>query len=144
MAYSYIEKPGLSDVQFCADGNDLSELFASCWDAAVGVTIEHPDAVETVEKREIQLEEEELDFLLYAFLNEFVFEKDADGLVLRVETVEIEHEDNTWRLKATLYGGPIDTERHGHGLDIKAVTFHEFFVGKGEDGVWRAQVLLDV
>lgn len=144
MAYRYIEKQGLSDVQFSADGNELPELFTSCWDAAVGVTIEHPEAVETVEKREIQLEEEELDFLLYAFLNEFVFEKDAEGLVLRVETVEIEHEDNRWRLTAALYGEPIDAEKHGHGLDIKAVTFHEFFIVKGEDGVWRAQVLLDV
>lgn len=40
--------------------------------------------------------------------------------------------------------GRYDPERHGEGLDLKAVTRHAARFDRGTDGLWRAQVVFDV
>jgi SHS2 domain-containing protein len=40
--------------------------------------------------------------------------------------------------------GRYDPERHAEGLDLKAVTRHEARFERGEDGVWRGQVVFDI
>jgi len=144
MPYQFVEEKSLSDLLFTAEGKDLQELFTSCWEAAAEATIERIDAVEPHVHKKIVIEDEDLDFLLFDFLGEFIFYKDSEGLVLRVESIDITKNGNSWHLEADSYGETIDPEKHGNGLDIKAVTFHEFSLEHGTDGTWRARVLMDV
>ena len=40
--------------------------------------------------------------------------------------------------------GAYDPERHAEGLDLKAVTRHAARFERGEEGLWRAQVVFDI
>ena len=46
-------------------------------------------------------------------------------------------------LEATVTGETLDPARHALGPEIKAVTYHNLFVGQ-EEGRWSARVLLDL
>lgn len=48
------------------------------------------------------------------------------------------------RAQATVGLGRWDPELHAEGLDLKAVTRHAARLERGEDGVWRAQVVFDI
>jgi len=150
MGFTYEEREGFSDILFTAEGKDLTELFISSWQALLQATVESPETVENQETRQCTLEDDDVEFLLYDFLGKFLYFRDAEGLILRVGSLEIsgtgaETESRSRRrLEAMLFGEPLDTEKHGFGDDIKAVTFHEFSVTRGEKGKWRARVILDV
>lgn len=144
MSYQFVDEKSFSDLLFTAEGKDPQELFTSCWEAAAEATVEHTDAVEPLVRKKIVLEDEDLDFLLFDFLGEFIFYKDSEGLVLLVESIVITKSGNSWRLEADVCGESIDSEKHGTGVDLKAVTFHEFSLEHGTDGTWRARVLMDV
>ena len=58
MSFRYEEKSETSDIIFTASGETLEELFSPCWDTAVRATVEHLEAVDAKEKREIELEDE--------------------------------------------------------------------------------------
>ena len=144
MRYFFEEKSGCSDIQFTAEGTDLTECFTAAWEALVETTAENADALNACEKREVRLEEEDLEFLLFDFLQEFVYLKDTEGSIFRIESIELEDAEGFWLLHADLYGETLTPEKHGHGADIKAVTLHEFSLKKDPDGLWRARVMLDI
>jgi SHS2 domain-containing protein len=81
--------------------------------------------------------------LLFDFLQELIYFKDAERLLLRVRDVRIEERDRNYFLKAETAGEPLDAARHHQRADVKAVTLHGFSVKKVDDG-WQARVLLDI
>ena len=89
------------------------------------------------------LSNDELDMLLFDLLQELIFLKDAERLLLRIREVQIDKRDDIYFLKATAEGEPLDAERHQQRADVKAVTLHDFFVEQTEGG-WKARVLLDI
>jgi SHS2 domain-containing protein len=143
MPYKYLEEIGTADIAFEATGSDLPELFTSAADATMNVMIENLDTIEPRETRHIELKNDEIDMLLFDSLQELIYFKDADRLLLRVREIRIEKRDGTYSLKATTAGEPLDAERHQQRADVKAVTLHDFRVEKIEGG-WKASVLLDI
>jgi SHS2 domain-containing protein len=81
--------------------------------------------------------------LLFDFLQEFVYFKDAERLLLRVREVSVDEKDGRFFLKAKTVGEPLHAARHHQRADVKAVTLHDFYVDKEDDG-WKARVLLDI
>lgn len=81
--------------------------------------------------------------LLWVFLQELIFYKDARRLLLHADSVEIKEEDGTFFLEATVSGEEIAAERHRLLVDVKAVTLHRFQVAFQEN-LWKATVVLDV
>jgi SHS2 domain-containing protein len=81
--------------------------------------------------------------LLHAFLEELIYLKDTEGLLLSVKNMEIFESESGFELDAILTGERIDPERHEQRADIKAVTFHQFSVERESD-YWRCHVILDV
>jgi SHS2 domain-containing protein len=143
MPYHYLEEIGTADIAFEATGRDLSELFSDAADATMNVMIDNLDAIEPRETRHIELSNDKIDMLLFDFLQELIYFKDADRLLLRVRDTQIEHQDEKYFLKAKAAGELLDVVRHHQRADVKAVTLHDFSVEK-EDGGWKAQVLLDI
>jgi len=76
-------------------------------------------------------------------LQEFVYFKDAEQLLLRVREVSIDEKVGKFFLKAKTAGEPLHAGRHHQRADVKAVTLHGFCVEKQDDG-WKARVLLDI
>jgi SHS2 domain-containing protein len=143
MPYHYLEEIGTADIAFEATGRDLPDLFMAAADATMNVMIDNLDAIEPRETRHIELVNDKLDMLLFDFLQEFVYFKDAERLLLRGRDVRIEERDGTHFLKAEAAGEPLDSARHHQRADVKAVTLHDFSVEKQDDG-WKARVLLDI
>ena len=143
MPYRYLEEIGTADIAFEATGRDLPELFKEAGDATMNVMIDNIDAIQPVETRQIALSNEKLDMLLFDFLQELIFLKDAQRLLFRMREVQIAERNENYFVKATAEGETLDAERHHQRADVKAVTLHDFSVEQ-IDGNWTARVLLDI
>jgi protein archease len=143
MPYHYLEDIGTADIAFEATGRDLAELFNAAADATMNVMIDNLEAIEPREARHIELSSDEIDMLLFDFLQELIYFKDAERLLLRVRDTRIEQRDGNYFLKAATAGEVLDAARHHQRADVKAVTLHGFSVEKEDDG-WKARVLLDI
>src|SRR5713101_8660690 len=93
MPYKFLEEIGTADIAFEATGRDLPELFRDAADATTNVMIDNLDAIEPRETRQIDLSNEKLDMLLFDLLQEVIFLKDAQRLLLRMRQMEIKEKD---------------------------------------------------
>jgi SHS2 domain-containing protein len=143
MPYEYLEDFGTADIAFQATGRDLPELFMAAADATMNVMIDNLDGIEPRETLQIELSNDNIDLLLFDLLQELIFLKDAERLLLRVREVQIIEKDENYFVKASARGEPLDAERHHQRADVKAVTLHDFSVERTESG-WKARVLLDI
>jgi SHS2 domain-containing protein len=143
MPYRYLDDIGTADIAFEATGRDLPELFAAAADATTNVMIDNLEAIEPRETRQIELLNDNIEMLLFDFLQELIFFKDARRLLLRVHEVQVDQRDEMYLLRAKVAGEELDDTRHQQRADVKAVTLHGFSVQKQNDG-WNAKVLLDI
>ena len=143
MPYQYLEEVGTADIAFEATGRDLPELFREAADATMNVMIDNLEAIESRETRKIALSNDNLEMLLFDLLQELIYLKDAERLLLRIREVRIDEKDERYFLKAVAGGEPLDAERHHQRADVKAVTLYDFSVEKANGG-WKARVLLDI
>lgn len=143
MQYRYLDDIATADVAFEATGDTLEDLFVASADATMNVMVDDLDTISVRERRPIRVASDAVDMLLFELLQELIFYKDAERLLLRVPRVAIERRDGAYRLEAEAAGETIDTEKHGAGVDVKAVTLHRFRVEQTPQG-WRAFVILDI
>ena len=143
MPYRYLEEIGTADIAFEATGRDLPELFRDTADATMNVMIDNIDAIQPRETRRMELSNDKLDMLLFDLLQELIFLKDAERLLLRIRKLHINEKDEKYFLRAIAEGEPLDAERHHQRADVKAVTLHDFSVVR-EKGSWKSRVLLDI
>jgi len=143
MPYTYLEDVGTADIAFEATGRDLPQLFTAAADATMNVMIDNLDAIESREARQIELSNDNVEMLLFDFLQEFIYFKDANRLLLRARETQIDQKGEAYFLKAKVAGERLDDARHQQRADVKAVTLHGFSVKK-QDSDWKARVLLDI
>ncbi len=143
MPYRYLEDIATADVAFEARGKDLAELFPAAADALMNVMVSDLASIGKSVELEFGVEHEELDLLLFNFLQELVFFKDARRLLLRVDSAEISRGTAGYALTARASGEELDPEKHDLIVDVKAVTLYRFEVRQTEDG-WLATVVLDI
>lgn len=141
--YRYLEGIATADVAFEAWGDTPEETFLAAADATLNTMVEDIGTVAPLERRIFALASESLDLLLLELLQELVYRKDAERLLLRVRKVRIEETASGYRLHADAAGETIDPAKHPLLADVKAVTLHRLVVEKTSDG-WRAVVVLDV
>ena len=143
MPYEFLEDVATADIAFRAWGENLEELFQAAGDATINVMVEDLDQIELKEQRTFSLENDALDMLLFNFLQEFIYYKDSELLLLRAQQVKIEDKNSEYQLSAVTQGEKLDPNRHQQRVDVKAVTLHRFQLEKMDDG-WTAMVILDI
>lgn len=143
MPFRFHDENSTADVAFEAWGTTQEELFISCAAALLRTMAMDPELIVRRHELIIRLEDTELDLLLYSFLQELIFYKDARRLLLHADRVRIEQREGGFALESVVCGEHIDAARHRLLVDVKAVTLHRFNVGY-EDNAWRADVVLDV
>jgi SHS2 domain-containing protein len=143
MPYRYLPDVATADVAFEAWGDSLEELFRSAADATMNAMVEDLDTVAANETRMLELENSDIDLLLFQLLQELIFYKDADRLLLRIHGIEIHPQEGGYGLRAQAMGETIDATRHDLSVDVKAVTLHRFRVERTARG-WEATVVLDI
>ncbi len=141
--YRYLEEIATADVAFEAWGATLVETFLAAADATLNTMVAEIGTVAPRDRRVFSLASDSLDLLLFDLLQELVYHKDADRLLLRVRDLRIEETGTGYRLHADAIGETIDPGRHPLLADVKAVTLHRLSVEKTPSG-WRAVVVLDV
>lgn len=143
MPYRFLKDIATADVAFEAWGDTREELFIQCAAALLRTMVEEPEQVQRLLELSIRVENEALDLLLYSFLEELVFYKDARRLLLHADQIEIREEKGVFSLAAIVQGEEINPLRHSMLVDVKAVTLHKFKVFF-EEGAWKATVILDI
>lgn len=143
MPYEYLEDIAIADIAFRAWGKDLEELFIAASDATMNAMIENLEAIELQETRNFDLENDALDLLLFNFLQEFIYYKDSELLLLRTQQVKITKQSNLYYLNALAQGEKLNPSKHHQRVDVKAVTLHRFQLEKTSDG-WFSLVILDI
>jgi SHS2 domain-containing protein len=143
MSYHFLEDFATADIAFQARGSTLEEMFQSAAEATLNVMIEDLDTIQPVEQREVSLQNDALDMLLFEFLQEIIYYKDAYQLLLKVRTLSVHEDENGSRLKVLFEGEFLDPHRHAQRVDVKAVTLHHFQLERQGDG-WFSQVILDI
>lgn len=137
--FSYVEGGPSADLTIEAYGSTLREAFAS----AALATFNAMTPLEGVEEREARTVEvggDDLGGLLYNFLDELLFVHETELLVF--SGVDVLLDEELLRLTAECRGEPFDLRRHEQGIVIKAATFHQMKIEKGEEG-WFIRVVLD-
>jgi SHS2 domain-containing protein len=143
MPYEFVDELTVADIAFRAWGGDLEETFVAAADAVMNAMVEDLETIQPQDTRVLNVEHEALDLLLFNFLQELVYYKDAEQLLLRVRQLHLADDRQPYTLQATAVGERIDPERHRTRVDVKAVTLHHFSLAQTEGG-WEATVILDI
>lgn len=81
--------------------------------------------------------------LLFDFIQELIYYKDTEQLLLKPQRLDLDRQGNRYHLTAEMRGEILDPNRHDQGVDVKAVTLHQFELRQTDDG-WTATVILDI
>ena len=130
-----------ADVAFEAYGETPGEVFANAA-LAVFETMVDLKTVSPHKEYSITLSAPDEEQLLFDFLSELVFVKDAEYVVFNEFDVIIRKNDE-FHLVALAHGETIDPGRHELRVDVKAVTLHRFSL-REEGGKYKASVILDI
>ena len=142
-SYKFLDDIAIADAAFEARGDTPEALFVAAADATLNVMVDNLDAVAAQTKRPFRFQSKDLDLLLFDLLQEVIFFKDAERLLLRVGHIQIEQGKDVSTASGDLVGEVMDPERHDLVVDVKAVTLHEFRVARDKRG-WNAFVILDI
>jgi SHS2 domain-containing protein len=143
MPYRYLEEVATADVAFEAWGKTVEAMFAAAAEAAMNVMVKDLNTIAPDQEKILSVEDEALDMLLFQFLQELVFYKDAENLLLRVKEIKVGKEGGRFVCRARVYGEELSPEKHAPQVDIKAVTLHRLKVQETSRG-WEATVVLDI
>ena len=143
MPYEFVDNAYTADIGFKAWGNTAEEMLSAAADATVNVMVENLNAIDPLVSRNFRLEAVSLEMLLFDLLQELIFYKDAEELLLRVPRIAIDRHEDRFVLTAEARGEPIDVAKHRMLVDVKAVTLHHFQVQPHAHG-WTATVVLDI
>lgn len=137
--FKVIEEGAFGDYDFQASAGTLEELFAICA-AATFDAMTDVRKIQLIDEVEFEENADNLEDLLYAFLAELIYIKDAEKLFFGKFDIEI---NEGFNLKCKAYGEHINNDKHELKTDVKAVTYHHLKVEKMGSG-YSAHVILDL
>ncbi len=143
MGYEIIDGITRADIAFRVSARNLNELFFSGAEALLSVMIEDINSIAFTKEKHFSCKDTVIDLLLHSFLQEILFFKDAESLLLVPKGVKLVQSDDSFNLDCVLHGEGIDACRHSIKLDVKAVTLHNLTVqNTGEQ--WIATFVVDI
>ena len=133
--YEFIEHT--ADIGLVAYGDTLAGAFAN---AAYGMfsIIAELDAVREAESRRVEVSADDIEGLLFDWLNSLLYYLDVEMLLFRRFDI-IEFGDT--RLVAVCYGEKYDPSRHHLKTGVKSATYHTMEVDRAEN---RVRVIFDI
>ena len=131
--------PHAADMGIRGIGRTKNEAFEEAAKALVALTTDL-ERVSPKEKVVVSLSAPDEEQLLVEWLDALVFEMATRRFVFSRFEVRIEG----GKLEGTLWGEPWDEGLHPIGVEVKGPTFTELHVGVRDDGLWVAQLIVDV
>jgi SHS2 domain-containing protein len=137
--YKFLEHT--ADAKFQAFGTNLEEAFSNAALALTNIVVEQKE-VESVIQKVITIESEDLQSLLYDWLEKFLYMIDADHFVLsKIVSLKIQ-KGIKYKLNATV-AGDLGIEKYDFKTHVKAVTYNDMII-QDKPGNAMVQVVLDL
>ena len=128
-----------ADEKFHAEGDSKEKVFSEAVKAFAEIV---GGNTEGMYHHKIDVESENLEALLYDFLDELVFLQDSEGVAIsHAEDVKIEEKTDSWKINASILVDNITSDMNL--LDIKSPTYNEMKVDY-QDEKWILEAVLDV
>lgn len=142
-SFQFLNDIAIADLAFDASGDSLQEVFQGATDAVIDA-LANPDTIESTWEQAIDREDADPAALLFDWLSDLVYWKDAAGVVFSKSDVRLTQQtDGLWKLNAHLYGEPVNASTQELRADVKGVTKHLYRLAC-ESGRWTVRVVLDV
>jgi tRNA nucleotidyltransferase (CCA-adding enzyme) len=130
--------PHDADVGVRGWGATVPQAFERAAEALTAVVTGAP--VEPQVAVTVRCEAPDLELLLVEWLNAVIYEMAVRNMLFGRFAVRIED----GRLAGTLWGEPVDVERHAPACEPKGATYTALRVAKDPDGAWSAACVVDV
>jgi len=141
--FHFLDDIATADLAFDAVGDSLEDLFQGATNALIEALAD-PQTVHSTWQQAIVRTDEDPAALLFDWLSDLVYWKDAAGVVFSKAHVALTHRpDEAWDLKGVLYGEPVNGSTQVLRADVKGVTKHLYRLVQ-ERGRWTVRVVLDV
>jgi len=141
-SFRFLDNVALADLAFEAVGDSIEEVFNAATQAVIE-TMASSRTIGTSWERAIERSDRDLPELLFDWLSDIVYWKDAAGVVFHDAPLTITKEAERWVLKARLIGALVDPTRQELRNDVKGITKHLYEL-KQDGASWRVRVVLDV
>jgi len=143
MNYELIHNITAADIAVRVKAPTRSLLFKYGAEALMSEMVEDITSIRTVISKSGSIEGEDLTLLYFEFLNEFLFFKDAENLLLVPSEIEVSSTGDLYSCRYLLKGEKINREIHKFKVDIKAVTLHGLQLYE-KDGLFITEAVFDV
>lgn len=111
-----------ADVQIHSWGENLQEAFENAA-IAMSAYITDINLIEIQDKKEVTVEAEDLQGLLYRFLDEFLYLFNAEPYFISKRVRILEFDRRNFTIRAEGYGECFSLDKHTQGTEIKAITY---------------------
>ncbi|KAL1514207.1 hypothetical protein ABEB36_003499 [Hypothenemus hampei] len=120
--YEYLDHT--ADVQLHSWGQSLEEAFEQCGIAMFGYMTEL-DSVEIKQCVEIEAKADDLEGLLFQYLNELLFLFSCEPFLIcnKIVVTEFHTQTDNCRIKCKCYGEEFQIGKHPQGTEVKAITY---------------------
>jgi SHS2 domain-containing protein len=114
-------------------------IFVNAARALTNAIVENPESIRPLERTELSIAGDDRALLLFDWLNELLYRFEVNHRVYGKFEVQIDSSG----LEGSIWGEPIDHERHKLAHEVKAITYHELKFVRDDNG-WLAEVIVDI
>lgn len=141
ISFEYLEHK--SDILVKVYGDSLEKAFEHAAMAFFQVLIRNPKEISNDTKKHFIVKGENLEELLYRFLEEFIFIFDTEKLIFSYFQIMITYSKKGYEANVSIMGEKFQPIKHKAGIEVKGITYHMMKVDRKE-GKIEIIFLLDI
>lgn len=138
--YEYLDHT--ADVQLHSWGDSLEEAFEQCAMAMFGYMTD-TETVEPIDTIEVESEGEDLESLLFHFLDDWLFKFSADAFFIPREVKVLQLDRMRFRIRSIGWGEEFSLSKHPQGTEVKAITYSAMQI-RDDDKKPEVLVIIDI
>ncbi|MBE6488985.1 MAG: archease [Methanosphaera stadtmanae] len=101
------------------------------------------DKIKHTTTRNITLEADDNESLLYDWITELLILLDSEFFIASEYQLDINYKENTYKLNATISGDIYDTTIYNYKTEVKAITYHNMLIEK-DDSKYHIRFIVDL
>jgi SHS2 domain-containing protein len=133
-----------ADVQVECFGRTLEQAFEQAAYSLMTIISPNLKLIEQKIKRDIHIEAEDKEALLFDFLSEFLYIFDVDGLIFsKINVTFVKKKNDQFELSASIMGEVFKRSKHKIGTEVKAITYSFMEIEENKEQV-KIKVVFDI